>query len=88
LAVQERINRVAVACRAAGILVIHTSHVVRTDASNVGVLGEIAPIVKQGSINKGSSSAALHKKLLVDTRRETFSWKNRASARFTEPTWN
>jgi ureidoacrylate peracid hydrolase len=68
LAVQERINRVAAACRAAGILVIHTSHVVRTDASNVGVLGEIAPIVKKGIINKGSFSAALHKKLLVDAR--------------------
>jgi ureidoacrylate peracid hydrolase len=68
LAVQERINRVAAACRAAGILVIHPSHVVRTDASNVGVLGDIAPIVKKGIINKGSFSAALHKKLLVDAR--------------------
>jgi len=66
LAVQERINRVAAACRAAGILIIHTSHVLRTDASNVGVLGEIAPIVKKGIINKGSFSAALHKNLLVD----------------------
>jgi ureidoacrylate peracid hydrolase len=66
LIVQQRINRVAAACRAAGILVTHTSHVVRADGSNTGVLGEIAPIVKQGIINKGSVSAALHKGLVVD----------------------
>ena len=34
LAVQERINRVAAACRAAGIVVIHSSHVLRSDGSN------------------------------------------------------
>ena len=49
LAVQERINRLATVCRAAGILVIHASHVVRTDASNVGVLGEIAPLSRRES---------------------------------------
>jgi nicotinamidase-related amidase len=68
LVVQDRINRVAAACRAAGILVIHASHVLRPDGSNTGVLSEIAPIVKQGIINKGSESAALHKGLVVDPR--------------------
>ena len=68
LIVQERINRMAATCRAAGILVIHTSHVLRPDGSNMGVLGEIAPIVKQGMIDKGSESAALHKGLDVDPR--------------------
>jgi ureidoacrylate peracid hydrolase len=68
LVVQERINRVAAACRAAGIVVIHTSHVLRPDDSNIGVLGEVAPIVKEGIIKKGSESAALHKGLVVDPR--------------------
>jgi ureidoacrylate peracid hydrolase len=68
LIVEERINRVAAACRAARILVIHVSHVLRGDGSNTGVLGEIAPIVRQGMITKGSESAALHKGLVVDPR--------------------
>jgi nicotinamidase-related amidase len=68
LVVQERINRVAAACRSAGIIVIHASHVLRPDGSNAGVLYEIAPLVKQGIINKGSESAALHKGLVVDPR--------------------
>ncbi len=68
LAVQDRINRVAEACRGVGILVIHTSHVLRPDGSNTGVLGETAPIVKQGIINKGSESAVLHKGLVVDAQ--------------------
>ena len=68
LAVLGRINRVTAACRDAGILVIHTSHVLRPDGSNIGVLGEIAAIVKRGIIDKGSESAALHKGLVVDSR--------------------
>ena len=68
LVVLERTNRVAAACRAAGILVIHASHVLRSDGSNTGVLAEITPTVKQGVINKGSESAALHKGLVVDPR--------------------
>jgi len=66
LAVQERINRVAEACREAGLLVVHASHVLRADGSNTGVLGEIAPIVKKGLINKASRAAALHKRLILD----------------------
>ena len=66
LAVQERINRLARVCRKAGILVIHTSHVLRPDGSNIGVLGEIVPVVRQGIVNKGSESAALHKGLVVE----------------------
>jgi ureidoacrylate peracid hydrolase len=68
LAVQDRINRVAAACRVAGVAVIHASHVLRADGSNIGVLSELAPIVKEGIINKGSESAALHKGLVVDPR--------------------
>jgi ureidoacrylate peracid hydrolase len=68
LAVQDRINRVAAACRAADVVVVHASHVLRPDGSNIGVLGEIAPIVKEGIINKGSESAALHEGLLIEPR--------------------
>jgi nicotinamidase-related amidase len=68
LAVLDRINRFAAVCRTAGILVIHTSHVLRPDGSNMGVLGEMAPPVKGGIINRGAESAALHKGLVVDAR--------------------
>jgi nicotinamidase-related amidase len=68
LAVLHRINRFAAVCRTAGILVIHTSHVLRPDGSNMGVLGELAPPVKEGIVNKGAESAALHKGLVVDAR--------------------
>ncbi len=68
LEVLDRINRVAESCRAAGIVVIHTKHVLGPDGSNVGVLGEIAPIVNQGVISKGSESADLHQRLVVDLR--------------------
>jgi len=67
LALLERINQLAAVCRAAGILVIHTSHVLRPDGSNLGVLEELEP-VKAGIINKGTESAALHKELVVDPR--------------------
>ena len=67
-AVLERINRVAAACRGAGILVIHTSNVFRADGSNLGILAEFDPIVKTGILTKGSETAALHKKLVVDAR--------------------
>ncbi|MEZ4731550.1 MAG: isochorismatase family cysteine hydrolase [Caldilineaceae bacterium] len=67
LALLARINQLAAVCRAAGIPVIHTSHVVRPDGSNMGLLAEIEP-VKAGIINQGASSAALHKDLVVDPR--------------------
>ncbi len=68
LAVLERINTVAAACRKAGILVIHTSHVFRPDGSNIGRLAEFDPPVKTGILNKGSQAAALHKSLAVGER--------------------
>jgi len=35
--VVARVNKLAAACRKAGMLVIHTAHVTRPDGSNVGV---------------------------------------------------
>lgn len=66
LVILERVNRLAAACRKAGILVIHASIVVRRDGSNLGVLAEFSPPVREGILNKGSESAALHKGLVVD----------------------
>jgi nicotinamidase-related amidase len=66
--VLSRINRLAAACRSAGILVIHTAHVLRADGSNAGVMSEFIPAIRAGMINKGSQASALHKSLVVDPR--------------------
>src|ERR1044071_3652325 len=66
LAVVERVNRLSAACRRLGIPVIHTPHVPRPDGSNVGVLGEIIPPVKDGLIARGSPPAALHSRVDVE----------------------
>lgn len=63
----ERINRLASRCRQAGVLVIHACHVLRPDGSNAGILMEIPPI-REGMINRGSQSAALHRGLVIDER--------------------
>jgi len=68
LAVLDRVNRLAAACRKAGILVIHASIVMRPDRSNLGILAEFSPPVKEGILDKGSESAALHKGLVIDPR--------------------
>jgi ureidoacrylate peracid hydrolase len=68
LLVLERVNRLAAACRTAGILVIHASVVLRPDHSNLGTLAEFNPLAKDGILDKGSVSAALHKDLVVDPR--------------------
>jgi ureidoacrylate peracid hydrolase len=65
LAVMDRINRLSAVCRDAGILVVHTRFVLRSDGSNMGVLGMLAPPVKAGILNRGADSAALHPRLVV-----------------------
>jgi nicotinamidase-related amidase len=64
LALLERINHFAAICRAAGVLVIHTRHVVRVDGSNTGVLGEIYPPIND-VLNRDATGAALHPRLTV-----------------------
>ena len=69
VALVRRINELASICREAGILVIHTAHVLRPDGSNIGVLGEIVPDIKhEGLLNRGSKTAELHSELCVDPR--------------------
>jgi|SRR5579859_5973481 len=67
LAVVAAVNRLAAACREAGITVIHTRHVLRPDGSNMGVLGEI-PKIRDGLLNEGAESAAFHRGLVLDPR--------------------
>ena len=66
LAVIQRVNRLSAACRRLGVPVVHTLHVTRPDGSNVGVLGEIIPPVKDGLIASGSAPARLHSSLHVE----------------------
>jgi nicotinamidase-related amidase len=65
-ALVARVNKLAAACRKAGVLVIHTAHVTRPDGSNVGVMGEIIPPVREGMLANGSFPAAFHKDLKIE----------------------
>jgi ureidoacrylate peracid hydrolase len=66
LEVVDRVNRLAMICRNAGILVIHTRHVVRPDHSNIGILGKLVPKVRDGMLDEGSESAAFHADLRIE----------------------
>jgi biuret amidohydrolase len=61
------INLLTATAREAGMLVIHTRHVLRPDGSNMGLLAELPPI-RDGELNEGTESAALHPDLVVDDR--------------------
>jgi nicotinamidase-related amidase len=54
------VNRLAAACREAGMMVIHTLHVTRKDGSNHGTMGELIEPVRAGYINEGTETAKLH----------------------------
>lgn len=60
VALLEPVNRLAAACREAGMMVVHTLHVVRDDGSNHGTMGELFDAVRAGYINQGSETAKLH----------------------------
>lgn len=60
------VNRLAEACRAAGVMVIHTRHVTRPDGSNLGTMGELIEPVRAGYIMNGSDTAKLHPGLAVE----------------------
>src|SRR5580765_4277982 len=57
LAVLERVNRLAALCRDAGMMVIHTRHVLRPDGSNMGVLRELVPKIRDGLASRPQSAA-------------------------------
>jgi ureidoacrylate peracid hydrolase len=66
VALLEPVNKVAAACRAAGIKVIHTLHVTRADGSNLGTMGELIEPVRAGYISEGSETAKLHPGVRVE----------------------
>lgn len=67
-AVLRRINRLARACRANGMLIIHTAHVLRAGGSNAGVMREFIPAIRAGLIDRGSHASALHRDLEVSAQ--------------------
>ena len=68
LATLARINQLAAVCRGPGVLVIHVSHVLRPDGSNMGILGTLHPKVRAGLLRKGGTATALHRALDRDPR--------------------
>jgi ureidoacrylate peracid hydrolase len=67
--VLERSNRLAALCRDAGILVIHTRHILRPDKSNAGLMAEIFPSWEDlAEIVLGVGQGALHPGVVVDPR--------------------
>ena len=66
LEVLKQVNRLIEVCRIAGVQVIHTSHVLRDDHSNVGIMAEIVPPISLEMIKKSAPSAALHSGLNVN----------------------
>jgi nicotinamidase-related amidase len=64
-AVLQRINRLARVCRAHGVLIIHTAHVLRAGGCNAGVMREFIPAIRAGLIDRGSHASALHPDLEV-----------------------
>ena len=56
----EPVNRLAAACREAGMTIVHTVHLTRADGSNEGTMGELVPPVREGVIREGAETAKLH----------------------------
>jgi ureidoacrylate peracid hydrolase len=65
LAVVERVNRLARACRQAGALVVHTRVSVKPDRSDAGVMTELVPAFIIDLLAEGSATAELHDALEV-----------------------
>lgn len=54
------VNKLAAACRAAGMMVIHTKHTTRADGSNLGTMGVLCDPVREGYIQEGTKTVELH----------------------------
>ena len=79
-AVLAGVNRVAAACREAGVLVVHTQFVLEPGGADLGVLAWTSPPARDGALDRGSSSAALHPGLEVDPDRDVLVEKPRFGA--------
>ncbi|MFN8414187.1 MAG: isochorismatase family cysteine hydrolase [Anaerolineales bacterium] len=69
LLVLKRINLLSQVCRKAGIVVFHLRHTL-PPSLDPGVLGEIAPIVRKGFLNRDSETVAFHRELIIDDSRD------------------
>jgi ureidoacrylate peracid hydrolase len=61
LLVLERMNELAASCRALGMPVIYTAHMLRDDLANIGQLEHMFPVMRdEGLISQSSEPAAIH----------------------------
>lgn len=65
LVVLKQVNRLSKAFRQAGATVVHTRHVLRADRSNVGVMGEVMPNVRDGFMSEDAERTQLYPGLEV-----------------------
>jgi nicotinamidase-related amidase len=63
--VLKQVNTLIDVCRKSRVQIIHTSHVLRDDHSNVGIMGEIVPPISLEMIKKSAPSSFLHAELNV-----------------------
>jgi ureidoacrylate peracid hydrolase len=80
LAVLERINRLAAACREAGVLVVHTRFALEPGGADLGVLAWTSPPARDGLLDRGNPESALHSDLVVDPERDVLIEKPRFGA--------
>jgi nicotinamidase-related amidase len=65
LVVLKQVNRISKAFRQAGATIVHTRHVLRPDRSNVGVMGEVMPNVRDGFMSEDAERTQLYPGLEV-----------------------
>src|SRR5262245_61747323 len=61
----EPLGELAQACRARGVPVLLTAHVLRPDHSNAGPLEQLVPEIRQGVIDDGTESAEVDARLRI-----------------------
>lgn len=60
-----RINHLARVCRSAGIVIVHTRHVLRGDGANTGILATLHPPIRNGLLSPTSAATAWHHTLEI-----------------------
>lgn len=65
LALAARINRLTAACRAAGVLVVHTRGWLLRDGSNLGSVGDLVPPFIREFYTEGAPTAEIHDSVVV-----------------------
>jgi len=78
--VLERINRLARVCRENGVLVVFTQFALEPGGADLGALAWTSPPARDGLLDRGSETAALHPGLEVDRECDIFVEKPRFGA--------